>query len=717
MATVTKNPSRAEKEKVRKRIFSRRSTAEDAEIGKPRLTLWQMEEGERLRELCKNDLETFNVLIFPKSTGLKPFGQVQRDSIAHDQSVIDEGGKIVKAEPRAFGKTTRTANATLWAALFGKRSFVVVFSASMDKSKTQIMEGWKTELLTNERLYWMFPWLLWPLICLDNKPQRCNSQTMSGRPTRVKWTSDRIVFPNVPGVAGSGAIIMALPLKSARGANHKMQDGTVLRPDLLIFDDVQKDEDAENPKTIAKREDDIEHTAMLLGGHSKSMSAIMNCTVRKPDDLSERYLKKAGWRRVRYKLLTKRADNEKTFWLGQYRDIRLAYDPEDPIDQKRAHKEALQCYRDNREIADAGAEVTWEWAYEWADDDPTEISAIQHAYNYLIDKGENVFLCECQNEPAIETGGLVILKPDQMKRKQSSFLRNEVPASCIKLTAQTDIHDDIHYWSVWAWEPRFTGYLIDYGTYPIQRTRYFSHEMLPVPLSQVFPGCDVPARVTAGLNALIHGLEHETNTEYNHHGLLHREWLRTDAVPLKIAMMGIDANGAESQAVKDFIRGSVFKELMYPSFGRGILATTPPMSTWRKQGRRDDGPEWITQEGKPGEPIGILFDTNFWKTQFHKALSLAPGSQGASYVYKVDDPEHHRLLADHWYAERPKEVICGNRVVYEFPQKFKGDNHLFDTGVGARVAASKVGIRSTSGPPGKKKVSFAAMQAAARARR
>jgi hypothetical protein len=51
---------------------------------------------------------------------------------------------------------------------------------------------------------------------------------------------------------------------------------------------------------------------------------------------------------------------------------------------------------------DAGCLVSWEHCF----DRDTELSAIQHAYNALIDDGEEVFASECQNEPLDLYGGL-----------------------------------------------------------------------------------------------------------------------------------------------------------------------------------------------------------------------------------------------------------------------------------------------------------------------
>lgn len=635
-----------------------------------------------------DDLEAFNVRVFPNSTGLKPLGEVQRDSIAHDQSVIENGGRIVKAEPRGYGKTTRTCNGAQWGVFTGRRRMVPIFSANMEKSKNQVMSRWKTEIMTNDLLFWMYPELIWPLRALENKPQRCPSQTMHGRPTRTQWTADRIVFPHVPGVPGSGSVLIALPLKSCRGATHSTPDGEVLRPDLCIFDDVQKDEDADNPNTIRKLEELIDHTAMMLGGHSLTMSAIMSCTVRKPDDLSEQYLKKPSWRRVRYKMLTAASDTEKDNWLGRYADIRLAYNPESPDDQERAQRDSLAYYQEHREEMDRGATVTWPWAYAWNDREPTEISAIQHAYNIRIDLGESVFNSECQNEPERESGGLELLTSDQIMHKQSGYAKGRFPPECTVLTTKIDVHPSILYWEVWAWEPNFTGYCIDYGTFPDQKRLNFSHHLLARKLGDLFPGRDVDATVTAGLEGLINGCESE-----KWEGLLRREWLRTDEVVAKISKAAIDANGEASDAVKKFIRQSEFSAILSPSYGRGVTENQKPISQWQQSiGQKNMGPEWVLTKGKPGEPIGEVYDTNYWKTRFHRALSLPSGSQGAIYLYKTD-PTNHRRVAEHWASEKCHERIGdGGRTVFVFYLPPGRDNHDLDCAVGSMVEASRAGI-------------------------
>lgn len=673
--------------------YSRRKSAETAEIGPPQITDEQRAIGAELRERCRSSLETFNAEVFPNSTGLKPFGPVQRDSIAQDESVILHGGRVCKAEPRGYGKTTRTRNGALWGVLYGYRRLIPVFSANLDKSKQQIIAGWKAELTTNDRLFWMFPELIWPLRALENKPQRCPSQTYNGKLTHTSWTSDRIVFPYIEGVPGSGSVLVALPLKSCRGVNHTTPDGTVLRPELVIFDDVQTDEDAGNPATVKKIEDLIDHTAMMLGGHSQTISAIMSCTVRCEGDLSETYLKKSGWRRVRYKMLDKPADAQETFWFGKYAEARTSYNPEDPDDQRRAHRESLELYEQNRELADAGASTTWEWAYAWGDAEPLEVSSIQHAYNIRIDLGESVFSSECQNEPAAEQIDLAILTAPEIQRKQHGYGRGAVPGACDTVTGFIDVQGSLLYWLVAAWQADFSGYVLDYGAWPEQGREYFTLRDARKTLRRKYKGTDDEGAAYQGVQDCIAFL-------------CGREYRRNDGATLRMRRLLVDCNGQISEKLNEACRQSPFAPLLTPSYGRGITATQKPISSWTQSRGKRCGPEWVPTEAKGKHLVGVISDVNYWKKRFQDALALPVGSRGSVSLFKAK-PAAHRMVGEQWASEKPYRVEHDGRVVFEWKLKPGHDNHFLDCGVGAMVAASLCGVSnrviSTAAKPRKKR--------------
>ena len=52
--------------------------------------------------------------------------------------------------------------------------------------------------------------------------------------------------------------------------------------------------------------------------------------------------------------------------------------------------------------------------------------------------------------------------------------RGEIPIACNKLTMFVDIQQNLLYYVVAAWEEDFTGYVIDYGSYPDQQRAYFT---------------------------------------------------------------------------------------------------------------------------------------------------------------------------------------------------------------------------------------------------
>ncbi len=666
----------------------REDRREAAEIYDPPISDEQRRIGAELRELCRNDLREFNVRVFPNSTGLKPFGPVQLDSIAQDQSVILQGGKVCKAEPRGYGKTTRTKNASLWATLYGYRHLVPVFSSNITKSKTQIIAGWKGELISNDLLLWMFPDLVWPLRALENKPQRCPSQLYRGKLTHTAWTADRIVFPHVEGEPGSGSVLVALPLKSCRGVNHTTPDGVVLRPDLVLFDDVQTDEDAANPSTVKKIEDLIDHSAMMLGGHSVSMSAIMSCTVRCEGDLAETYLKKPGWRRVRYKMLDAPAEAQESFWFGQYAEARAAYNPEDPDDQRRAHVECLALYEASRELADKGAKVTWDWAYAWGDAEPVEVSAIQHAYNIRIDLGESVFASECQNEPLPEQANLAILTAPEIQKKQHGYKRGEIPAACDVVTSFIDVQGSLLYWLTAAWQPDFTGYLIDYGAWPEQGREYFTLRDARKTLRRKYKGTDDEGAAFQGVQDCIAFL-------------CDREYRRRDGATLRMRRLLVDCNGQISEKLNEACRQSKYAPILTPSYGRGITATQKPISQWQQSRGKRCGPEWVPTEAKGKHLVGVIVDVNYWKKRFHDALALPIGSRGSISLFEAK-AQTHRMLAEQLASEKPTLVESNGRSALEWGLRSGHDNHLFDCAVGSMVGASLCGVTNSVRVPKKK---------------
>ncbi|MFN9288529.1 MAG: terminase gpA endonuclease subunit, partial [Planctomyces sp.] len=129
--------------------------------------------------------------------------------------------------------------------------------------------------------------------------------------------------------------------------------------------------------------------------------------------------------------------------------------------------EATAFYEKHRVQMDEGAIVAWPERYN-----QDEASAIQHAMNLRL-QNEAAFFAEYQNEPLPEVAAEDdLLTADQICAKTNGQTRGTIPLGCGHVTMFVDVQQKLLYWVVCAWEDDFTGYVVDYGSYPDQRRAY-----------------------------------------------------------------------------------------------------------------------------------------------------------------------------------------------------------------------------------------------------
>ncbi len=234
---------------------------------------------------CEKDLLAFLVEYFPQSTGLKPFGDRQIQAIKQLEHAILYQGRSLNLLPRGYCKSSISENACIWAALYGHRRFILFFGANDEAAKTGI-ESIQRELMTNELLKADFPEVCLPIEKIENKPQRCSSQTYRGKLTYMEWASDRVVLPVIEGSQASGVIILSLGILAAsRGMRYLRSDGVRVRPELGIIDDPQTDQSALSPPETKKRLRIIRNSILRTGGHGRQISIAMNATKIAEGDL------------------------------------------------------------------------------------------------------------------------------------------------------------------------------------------------------------------------------------------------------------------------------------------------------------------------------------------------------------------------------------------------------------------------------------------------
>lgn len=662
-------PGDARRDRLARR--SREETQAVAEIGPiPRV------KSARRKNACRRNLERFLATYFPHSTGLTPFSPDHKRIIARLQRCILEGGRTLNAVYRGFAKTTIGENSALWAVLYGHRRYVAIFGS--DKTAAvEINTAIRLELETNDLLFDDFPEVCFPVRALEGKPQRCDSQTHKGERTHIRWSKDQVVLPTIPKSPGSGAVITARGLLAGtRGMKRKSATGENARPDLLLIDDPQTDQSARTPAGVRKRLHLIRSNLLKLGGHRTKLAVNMNATVIERDDLIDELLtdrrKHAAWQPERVPFVTSWSKAHETHWKN-YADLRTTYNGGDVNDQKRAQAEATAYYESHRAEMDAGCVVSWDSCF----DPETEISAIQHAYNALIDDGEESFASEMQQQPLrAENSAIQQLLASDLRSKLNRVPRGTVPVGRDTLTAFIDVQQSCLYWLVAGWGPQFDGDVVDRNAFPDQASDYFSLANLRVTFGTKYPGKGLEGAIYAALDELVAMLAL-------------REWPRQGGGSVRLRRILVDA-GDSTDVVYQFCRQSAHAGLLYPSHGHGITAGRAPMGTWKPKPtdiRR--GPNWILTrgDGRRGVPH-VVYDTNFWKSFAAARLATAIGDRGSVALYG-EQPRAHELLADHLTSEFRVETFGHGRRVEEWKlHPHRPDNHWWDGLVGSAVAAS-----------------------------
>jgi len=584
------------------------------------------------------------------------------------EKAVRTGGLFAMAMPRGSGKTVLCQAAVVWSALIGATPFVCLIAASAERAKS-LLENIQVWLETNPLLAADFPEVTYPVRSLERITNRQKGQKYCGEPTRIEWTSDKIVLPTIEGSKASGVVISSSGMKGSdiRGQNHARPDGQVVRPQLVLVDDPQTTESAWSPSQSQRREAILAGDVLGMAGPGKKIAGLMACTVIRPDDMADRLLdreKHPDWQGERTKMVYAFPASEK-LW-ARYAELRA-----DSLRNDGDGREATEFYREHRAGMDAGAVVAWPERFN-----PDEISAIQHAMNLRL-RDEAAFFAEYQNEPIIETEGEEMLSADEVTAKTNGYTRGMIPIGVGHLTMFIDVQQKALFWMLCGWEENFTGYVLDYGTWPKQRRAYFTLREVRSTLARKTPGAGLEGQIYAGLEKLT--------TER-----LSCAYRREDGAEMRVDRCLVDANwGQSTDVVYQFCRQSQYAGVLLPSHGKYVGASSIPFSEYKRKRGDRVGLHWrIPNTVGRRQVRHALIDTNYWKSFVHARLAVAMGDLGCLSLFGRD-AKAHRLLADHLTAEYRVKTLARDRTVDEWKLRpTRPDNHWLDCLVGCAVAAA-----------------------------
>ncbi|CRY69616.1 phage terminase large subunit [Yersinia pekkanenii] len=222
------------------------------------------------------------------------------------------------AAPRGEAKSTLVSQLfVLWTIICGIKHYPVIVMDSIDQAYP-MLEAIKAELVYNPRLLMDFP-------------DVCGAGRV--------WQMGTILTRNdiKVQVAGSG--------KKLRGLRHGPY-----RPDLVVLDDIENDEQVRSPEQREKLENWLKKTVLPLGTAGGKLDVIYIGTILHYDSVLSRTLKNPLWRVARFKALIRWPDNM-SLW-DKWEEI-LRNNGQDGEVLANAY------YQQHREEMDEGAIVSW----------------------------------------------------------------------------------------------------------------------------------------------------------------------------------------------------------------------------------------------------------------------------------------------------------------------------------------------------------------------
>jgi hypothetical protein len=633
-------------------LRSRKKSADEREIG----PIPPIRDPAR-RAACEADLLLALKTYFPATFAL-PWSSQHREVVATMQRVFRDGGLFALGMPRGSGKTSIAICCAILALCYGWRRFIAIIGATQSAA-SGILDAIKSELEENDLLLADFPEICFPIRALEYTPSRARGQTSQGLHTGMKWDGrKRIILPTVGDSRGS--IVHALSLLgNVRGLFHKTKDGETLRPTAFIGDDLQTDASAQNVEQVNRRERILNGGILGMAGPGQRVAGVVTITVQLQGDLADRLLNQTLnplWQGRRFRLVERWPDAA---------DLWAEYAEKRETDLARGHvdlRSATKFYKSNRDAMDAGAIVPWAERFE-----PGEISAIQSAYNLKLGK-PLTFDAEYQNDPAgsVTTEG-VIAAPDsdQIIQRVNGYKRGEIPLGASHILAGFDVQQDALFFLVLAMADDFTGWIVDYGSWPEQPMTYWTLRQIQKTISQRTGVPGLEASLFAAMGELVGPM-------------LEKTYRRDDGALMRIDAALIDANWGQSTAtVYSYCRQSRHASLL-PFHGRGITAKQQPLAARKRRAGERAGAEWFMPKTKGTKtPRHVIADTNAVKTIIAERWRVPLGGPGAWSLFSAP-PAFHRMAADQWAAEYPVETSGRGRTLLEWILRPGRDNHLLD---------------------------------------
>ncbi|MFA5423460.1 MAG: hypothetical protein WC374_06335 [Phycisphaerae bacterium] len=594
-------------------------------------TVHPSEESLAIRKRLERHLAAWLKHYFPDVFFWK-HGPVQLSGISKLEQCINEGGCFCVVWPRGDGKSVVGKGAAIYAALTGRRRFLVCIGATNDLA-LDYMEFIQKNLSDNRLLMADYPECMGFFKALGWKAIKARNQLtkdIGGKlvSTGIRWRPRTVTFPTILDPAGkpypfAGAIIETRGITATvKGISRATAEGEVIRPDFVLADDLQDPETAASDVLCDKMERAVMGDILPLAGPQTQIACYMPTTIMRKGDVSSRFVDRARhpeFQGEKHPMVINWPKAQDMLWK-EYADLRVNADS-----QREGKKMAHKFYLKNKKAMDEGAETSWPARVRKG-----ESSAIETAENLLIELKEQ-FWAECQGEPLEASAGQYNLTVEMVcAHAVAGRPRLTLPDACHTFTGLIDINKSkggLH-WCVAGFDQGMTAHIPAYGHYPDHG------ELWPKNANEQF----IQQSIYSGLKAVCDRIAAT--------GFI----LRTQRVQPDLVL--IDA-GFKPDPVHRFASwakaSGSYRFMVMPSIGRAAHRYN-----YRKDtliGRPFEGCHIQRNQNDPNK-FYLMFNSDFWRETSQRAFLSEPGAPGGCTLYAASQPREHHEFAAQVVAEK-----------------------------------------------------------------
>ena len=530
----------------------------------------------------------------PPPKGIEVLRQMHEATTSHNNYLI--------CMSRGSGKSSYVECITLNALATGIQKYVAIISNNARAATGLLNDIWRAITEPDTPFAQDYPSLCLPFqVCKGSYRRR---QLYKGMSTELQRNAGNIVFARLKDDEGndlptSGSIVTVRGISSGlRGMKH----GT-LRPSLVLLDDLQTSETAENPEQVEKLMTLIKKDVMNLGGKER-LSILQTATPICPDDLVEKLKNDIGWKTTIFKAIEKYPSEYKKkdgLWTQYFK----LYDAEQITGS--GHHESLEFYKQHRAQMDEGAQVFNPYRFSTKDG---HASAIQKLLEIEHTIGNSAFQSEYQMSP-VKHSYSIDISPSKVIQKIAAEKMLESPDGYVFVAGAIDLNTSYAATALlMAFKPDTTSQVIWHDTFDMN-------------IDQKLPDIAYNAAVHEKLSYICQQLK---------------------SFGVKIDGLAIDAGGRNWNAVCNFCKVSA-RSIGLPMCafaGRSASMFNPFV---RSRLRDAIGKTVLCGDAQEHVKSGagnkyVFFDADFYKESAQKALLCPSGAAGSCNLYYGDKDEH-----------------------------------------------------------------------------